>query len=413
MFWNRNAAVLFVATASCLLHLNFAGKGRPVILVPGIAENEIQAQVRNQAAVNHECAELAGKEFTTVYPNSALVTTSESKACLEQLLSLNYDGNKISSTPQHVYTRVPGFGDPVYVEWRNQQDHTDNSSYFNDLVQELVNNGYGRGVTIFGAPYDFRKSPRELLDYFTEVGALIETAHVANCKKRVVLVGHQYGAILINVFLNHKTPQWKDKHIHAFVSLSAPWGGMLSTVESITSGPSLRSMFRTWPSVYTLLPTSIAWSEEDHLISTPEQNYTAGNIEQLLKVLSLDDGIKTWKRVQSVLYKLDAPGVHFFCVHGQDSPTTISATFTRGKFPDGSPSSTSSGNGDGSVRLESLQACDMWKTRQHLMGREFVRMALPGVEHRSIVQDSNVIKYIVKIATDNSEHCETTLALIQ
>jgi lysophospholipase-3 len=33
------------------------------------------------------------------------------------------------------------------------------SGYFNNLVASLVSYGYERGVSIRGAPYDFRKAP--------------------------------------------------------------------------------------------------------------------------------------------------------------------------------------------------------------------------------------------------------------
>ena len=51
--------------------------------------------------------------------------------------------------------RVPGWGDPRYVEYL---DSSGEFSYFGTIADKLVKTGYVRGRNLFGAPYDFRKA---------------------------------------------------------------------------------------------------------------------------------------------------------------------------------------------------------------------------------------------------------------
>ena len=58
--------------------------------------------------------------------------------------------------------RVPGWGDPKYVEYL---DSAGEFSYFGPIADKLVKNGYVRGRNLFGAPYDFRKAASKALDF--------------------------------------------------------------------------------------------------------------------------------------------------------------------------------------------------------------------------------------------------------
>ena len=72
---------------------------------------------------------------------------------------LHYDEktNTVKNAPG-VETRVPGFGDTATIE---HVDTTNLVTYFKPMVDTLVSWGYERGVSVRGAPYDFRYAPGE------------------------------------------------------------------------------------------------------------------------------------------------------------------------------------------------------------------------------------------------------------
>ena len=69
-----------------------------------------------------------------------------------------YD-NKTRKTHDNdgVEIRVPGWGNPKYVEYLDSAEDT-TGLYFGKIADKLVRTGYVRGRNLFGAPYDFRKA---------------------------------------------------------------------------------------------------------------------------------------------------------------------------------------------------------------------------------------------------------------
>lgn len=59
-----------------------------------------------------------------------------------------------------VKIRVPGFGNTETVEWLDPS-HRYPTGYFYNIVQAMVTSdlAYERGVTVKGAPFDFRRAP--------------------------------------------------------------------------------------------------------------------------------------------------------------------------------------------------------------------------------------------------------------
>ena len=74
-------------------------------------------------------------------------------------MKLVYDKSSRSTrnTPG-VETRIPGFGNTSTVEWLDPSQRSP-TAYFKDIVNAILPLGYERGVTLKGAPFDFRKAP--------------------------------------------------------------------------------------------------------------------------------------------------------------------------------------------------------------------------------------------------------------
>lgn len=76
-------------------------------------------------------------------------------------MKLVYDNvTRTTTNAPGVTTRVPGFGNSTTVEWLDPS-HRSPTGYFKDIVNALVPLGYERGVSVRGAPFDFRRAPSE------------------------------------------------------------------------------------------------------------------------------------------------------------------------------------------------------------------------------------------------------------
>ena len=73
-------------------------------------------------------------------------------------------------------------------------------------------------------------------EFLSNLTELIEETYEINNFTRVVLIGHSMGNVNILYLLNHKTSEWKDKYIEAFISIAAPWGGAVKSLRMIASG---------------------------------------------------------------------------------------------------------------------------------------------------------------------------------
>lgn len=76
-------------------------------------------------------------------------------------LTYNNLTRKTRNTPG-VETKLPEWGRVEDMEWVDTTpviDRYDFGAYFYYISNALIDRGYSRGETLFGAPYDFRKGP--------------------------------------------------------------------------------------------------------------------------------------------------------------------------------------------------------------------------------------------------------------
>lgn len=83
--------------------------------------------------------------------------------CWIDNVQLIYDNvTRTTSNAPGVEIQVPGWGNSEAVEWLDPT-HASSGAYFKDIANALTSVGYARNVSIFGAPYDFRKAPSNTL----------------------------------------------------------------------------------------------------------------------------------------------------------------------------------------------------------------------------------------------------------
>eukprot|EP01071_Lankesteria_metandrocarpae_P013282 Lankesteria_metandrocarpae@DN696_c0_g1_i2.p1 len=109
------------------------------------------------------------------------------------------------------------------------------SAYFNKIAQGFRTAGYVDGESLFGFPYDWRL-PFWQMD-FGALKDLIEHAKAENKNRKVVLLSHSMGSLILSYFLNTQVDKgWKDEHIETFVSVSGAFGGSSSIIEALLTG---------------------------------------------------------------------------------------------------------------------------------------------------------------------------------
>lgn len=266
----------------------------------------------------------------------------------------------------------------------------------------MVLNNYVRGVDIHGAPYDFRRSPTELASYYVQVTELVEHSFMKN-EERVVLICHSMGCQVMLYFLNHKPVEWKEKYIKSLITLGAPWGGAVKAIKAFVSGDNLgvivvpnltvREDERTFPSLAFLLPSDKFWPQDEVIMTTNEKNYTTANYKELFMDINHTVGYEMWLDNRNLTYNLTHPGVDVHCIHGVGVNTA--ETLHYNKFPDHQPKIVW-GDGDSTVNTRSLAGCLRW---QNITDKKVNHLAIPGVDHLSVMTDIRILKYILEAVT--------------
>lgn len=298
-----------------------------------------------------------------------------------------------------VMTRVAGFGKTESVEYIDPAKVM-GTGYFDQLVKQLVKFGYERDKNIYGAPYDFRRAPNELQDYFVNLKLLVERAYNNSGNEPVVFICHSMGCLNNLYFLNSNTQEWKNKYVRSMISLAGVWGGSVKALKAFASGDnfgvlvipslSLRKDVRTFPSLAYLLPTKEVWRSDQVLVRNRQKKYTVEDYQQFFTDINYPVGYEMWLDVKNLTAQLAAPQVEVHCLHGNKVTTMERLDYDAGVFPDGKPKVVY-GDGDGTVNLVSLQACIAWRDQQH---QPLHYQNFSQVDHMNVLSDSKVIDYI-------------------
>jgi len=384
--------VLFlVVPAQCL---------KPVILVPGALATTIEAKLDKSERSHFYCSK-SSDWYTLWLKLESLFAPAVN--CWADNFKMEFSKGVFSNTPG-VETRVPGFGTSHSLDY---VDDTHFISYFKDLVDRVLSlPGAREGVTVRAAPYDFRYSPpsRESQLYFQRLKKLIEDTYGASNNTKVVLITHSLGGLTTSTFLHTVSQQWKDKHLHAWVSAAGVFGGAVKEVkvlvshgidnlpDFISSRLVQREVARTIMGNYFMLPSYPLWGKDEILVRTPNVNYTLGNFEQLFADMGVKDGVEKWATVRNASYIGD-PGVKTYCFNGKDIPTSASFYYENQKdFPDEIPE-TVPGDGDGTVPARSLQVCHKWDSTVQVTEYS----GSDAGEHDKVIANKEFIKSVIEL----------------
>ncbi|CAD5207352.1 unnamed protein product [Bursaphelenchus okinawaensis] len=376
----------------------------PIILIPGDGGSQLEANLTGKPSVVHYLCDSKTADYFDLWLDLSSFAPIKVDCWADNMKMVFNETTLTSEDAPGVTVRVPNFGGTDTVEWLDPGQHTYfPGRYFNYIVDALVSWGYTRSKNVIGAPYDWRKSPPELTDYYISLKTLIETTYLYNDKRRIIILAHSMGNPVMNFFYHNFVNQaWKDKYIHSHISLAGAWGGAMQIVKLYASGynmdfyrillpPSeLRAMQRSWTSSGLLFPSNVLWPANETFAQTDAKNYTTGNVEEFFNDIGYPMGYKQYLQA-NVAQTLEAPGVTVHCMYGHQVQTSEYLSWAKGYFPDYQPTIVY-GDGDGTVNIRSLKTCDGWKGKNQ--GKLVTVHEIEKADHMSILSDLRTIQLI-------------------
>lgn len=375
----------------------------PVIMLPGDGGSRLQAKL-DRLNVTHKYCERKTNDWFDLWLNLSLLVPFAFDCWLDNMkLEYNYTTRRTQNSPG-VSVRVKDFGKSESVEYVDPAKVI-GTGYFDSIVRELILLGYERNKNIFGAPYDFRRAPNELEEYFTGLKGLVEKAYEINDGEPVVFICHSMGCLHGLYFLNSNTQAWKDKYMRSMISLAGVWGGSVKAMKAFASGDNfgvaviptlqLRKDVRTFPSLAYLMPAPELWPSDKVLVRNRNKQYTVTDYKQFFIDIKHPVGYEMWLDVRNLTANLPPPNIEVHCLHGNHITTIEELDYPVGDFPDAKPRVTY-GDGDGTVNLLSLQACASWAKTQK---QPFYYRNFTNIDHMTVLTDPQVLEYIGEALT--------------
>ncbi len=244
-----------------------------------------------------------------------------------------------------------------------------------------------------------------LQGYYQNLRQLIEDTYTNNGHQRVVLLAHSMGAPTTLYFLTEMVDQqWKDTHIRDYITVSGVWHGCAKAAKAFASGDNEgiwivpnsqgRSGSRTYPANAWLLPyPSDTWPKDKPIVVTPERNYTAWDYKDFFTDMNYTRGYEMFEEIENLTGALPPPNITLHCLYGEKLNTPVQFHYGPGEFPDTQPHIVN-GDGDGTVNIDSLEACSRWQ------GKQSYRVTLkgyPGVEHVHTIKNPDIIAHVDSI----------------
>ena len=245
----------------------------------------------------------------------------------------------------------------------------------------------------------------------------------SNGRTKVTLVVHSMGGLVSLHFLTGFrgiNQAWKDKHIHAYITLSAAWSGGVASLQAVISGiHGIVKHFinvpiaRSFESLPWLFPKASVFGNAV-LVSTPSKDYTANDYRDLFSnIKGYERGYQFFQRVQGINLNYPAPNVPTHCLYGDkvDTPKkfTYKANFNKDTNTIGLQPDLTYGYGDGTVNNDSLVVCHKWSS----MSSPFENKTFDGVDHTDIVRNPEVLEYIAHIVGAKKRHSKKVDYLVK
>lgn len=374
----------------------------PVIIVPGDGSNQLYARLDKPSRVRPWCAQR--RPWFRLWLTAASLLNPLDLPCWADNMKLVRSSGVMQNAPG-VQTRVQAFGDTSSMEILDPSLPRRVTAVWDSMVHSLVGAGLVRNVSIRGAPYDFRFSPRTDVGFFPALEALIVATSEAHNFRPVVVVTHSLGCLEMHAFLASRSQAWRERYISRWVAIAGPYGGTNSLLRLHASGDNvnlpisaleMREQQRTYETNAWMLPQPALWSTYGPLARTRERDYNVSDLARFLTDVGSTIGAQLLRDMAPLRANFDAPPrVPVDCVFSTGLPTDERFDWRRTKSFDEQPE-VGLGDGDGTVNLRSLRICAKWEGAQPEPVDVHV---LPGVTHRGMLMEPKVIQLVIAAAS--------------
>lgn len=371
----------------------------PVVLVPGDGGSQIEGKIDKPSVVHYVCSKKTDYWFS-LWLNMELLVPIVIDCWVDNMKLVYNNASRTTFNQPGVLTRVPDFGNSSSVEWIDPSKASA-GNYFASISSAILKFGYERNVSLRGAPYDFRKAPNEMKEYFVNLKILVEDTFTKT-SQRTIFVTHSMGSPMTLYFLNQQTQAWKDKYIKSWISLGGCWAGTVKALKVYAQGDNLgvrvlsetalREQQRTSPSLSWLMPSDKLWRPDEVIVQTSTRNYTIRDYQDFFLDINFPTAYDYWQDTRPLVHDLVAPGVELHCLFGTGVDTAERLVYDK-TTPLGK-ATIIMGDGDGTVNVRSLSACAKWADEQK---QPVVVQPFPKRDHMGVLNDPDILSYIQNV----------------
>ncbi len=253
--------------------------------------------------------------------------------------------------------------------------------------------------------------------FFPRTKYIIEDMYTKNGNRSLTLVCFSMGCPVTHHLLTRTglTQEWKDKHIHAYVTVVGAWAGGVHFLQAVSSGTAADTLLgklenlgssiknvlgtylsyleRSFEGLYWLMPRTPIWNDEV-LVSTPSGDYTAKQYEQMFKDFGkgFEHSYAKFTTAISTGADFPAPNVRTYCLYSLGVDTPEHLEYTKAEIRGQTPIITM-GDGDGVINAKNAEVCLQWK---NMKNHKFVSYVCRGLQHNNIC-GTDLYPYIGKI----------------
>ena len=289
-------------------------------------------------------------------------------------------------------------------------------------VQQKLITEYNYSMAQFrSVVWDWRLGPREWTADPEDESSLYQTGDFAKWKKMYeelkAQTGHasyvvtiSQGGTIFKTFLQNMEQAWKDEYIEGWFSYNGVFAGAVNmaynqmsgltyaadTVKSIAGfapfdGEQFRKMNEALPGMATVSPVPSGDADADNqvLFITPSRNYTYAEYTVALRDAGLSTSADLMDSVADLRANFDDPGVRTWCLYSTNYPTQLAFEFSKdfnGVHSLERPKEYFTQDGDGTVHLSGLNACERWNKPATLVaGKEVTAHVYEGLGHTGVI----------------------------